>query len=158
MEKREICRKEAVDRVASPEQLNDYIHVTSPAIWMALAGIICILVGFIVWGIFGNVYSTVDGAGIVRNGNLTVYIKTSDREAVKAGQDITVNGQKTVVREISSEPERVPDDVSDYVLDTAGLGPGEWAYKVEADTDLDDGVYSATITVEKVHPIKFVIH
>ena len=158
MEKREIFRKEAVDRVASPEQLNDYIHVTSPAIWMALAGIICILVGFIVWGIFGNVYSTVDGAGIVRNGNLTVYIKTSDREAVKAGQDITVNGQKTVVREISSEPERVPDDVSGYVLDTAGLGPGEWAYKVEADTDLADGVYSATITVEKVHPIKFVIH
>ena len=102
MEKREIFRKEAVDRVASPEQLNDYIHVTSPAIWMALAGIICILVGFIVWGIFGNVYSTVDGAGIVRSGNLTVYIKTSDREAVKAGQDITVNGQKTVVREISS--------------------------------------------------------
>ena len=99
-----------------------------------------------------------DGAGIVRNGNLTVYIKTSDREAVKAGQDITVNGQKTVVREISSEPERVPDDVSDYVLDTAGLGPGEWAYKVEADTDLDVGVYSATITVEKVHPIKFVIN
>ena len=158
MENRELFRKEAVDRVASPEQLNDYIHVTSPAIWMALAGIICILVGFIVWGIFGNVYSTVDGAGIVRDHNLTVYIRTSDREAVKAGMDITVNGQKTVVREISAEPERVPDDVSDYVLDAAGFGPGEWAYKAEADTELDDGVYSASITVEKVHPIKFVIN
>ena len=158
MEKKEIFRKEAVDSVASPEQLNDYIHVTSPAIWMALIGIICILVGFIVWGIFGNVYSTVDGAGIVKEHNLTVYIKTSDREAVKVGMDITVNGQKTEVREISAEPERVPDGISDYVLEAAGLGPGDWTYRVEADADLDDGVYSASITVEKVHPIKFVIH
>ena len=87
-----------------------------------------------------------------------MYIKTSNRELVKEGMDITVNGAKTVVREISAEPERVPDDVSDYVLDAAGLGPGEWAYKVEADTDLENGVYSATITVESIHPIKFVIN
>ena len=107
MEKRDIFRKEAVDRVASPEQLNDYIHVTSPAIWMALAGIICILVGFIVWGIFGNVYSTVDGAGIVKDRNLTVYVKTSDRESVKTGLDITVSGEKTVVRESSAQPETI---------------------------------------------------
>ena len=158
MENREIFRKEAVERVASPEQLNDYIHVTSPAIWMALLGIICILIGGIVWAVFGNIYSTVDGAGIVKDHNLVVYIKTSNRELVKEGMDITVNGAKTVVREISAEPERVPDDVSDYVLEAAELGPGEWAYKVEADTDLDDGVYSTTITVESIHPIKLVIH
>ena len=158
MESKELFRKEAVDRVSSPEQLNDYIHVTSPAIWMALAGIICILVGAIVWGVFGNIYSTVDGAGIVKNHNLVVYVKTANREQIKEGMDITVNGTKTKVREISAEPERVPDDVSDYVLDAAGLGPGEWAYKVEADTELDDGVYSASITVESIHPIKFVIN
>ena len=33
---------------------------------------------------------------------------------------------------------------------------GEWVYVVEADTDLPDGVYQASITVESVHPIKFV--
>ena len=115
-------------------------------------------IGAIVWGVFGNVYTTVDGAGIVNDHNLVVYIKTTSREAVEVGMDITVNGQKTVVREISSEPERVPDNVSDYVLDAAGLGPGEWAYVVQADTDLDDGVYSASITVESIHPIKFVIN
>ena len=48
MENKEIFRKKAVDRVASPEQLNDYIHVTSPAIWMALIGIILILAGALV--------------------------------------------------------------------------------------------------------------
>ena len=158
MEKSEIFRKEAVDRISSPEQLNDYIHVTSPAIWMALLGIIFVLIGAIVWGVFGNIYTTVSGAGVVRDHNLTVYVKAEDRESVGTGMEITVNGQKTVVREISSEPERVPDDISEYVLESSGLSSGEWTYKVEADTDLDDGAYSVVITVESIHPIKFVIN
>lgn len=158
METKDLFRKEAVDRVASPEQLNDYIHVTSPAIWMALVGIICILIGAIVWGVFGSIYTTVPGAGTVSGHNLVIYINTSDRVSVKEGMDITVNGQKTVVREISSEPVKVPEDVSEYVLDAAGLAIGDWAYRVEADTDLDDGAYSAVITVESIHPIKFVIN
>ena len=42
METKDIFRKKAVDRVNSPEQLNDYIRVTSPSIWMVLAGVIWI--------------------------------------------------------------------------------------------------------------------
>lgn len=156
MERKDLFRKEAVDRVASPEQLNDYIHVTSPAIWMALAGIILILVGAIVWGIFGSVYTTISCAGIAHNRNLVLFIKTDDRASVRVGMDITVNEQKTMVREISSEPVKIPSDVSEYVLESVGLSAGQWAYTVEADTELGDGVYNATITVESVHPIKFV--
>lgn len=158
MENNEIFRKKAVERVSSPEKLNDYIHVTSPSIWIALIGIICVLVGSIVWAAFGNIYSTVEGAGSVAGGNLTVYIKVSDRAAVEEGMDITVNGHKTFVRDISKEPVKIGDDISEYVLDTAGLEQGDWAYKVEADTDLQDGVYSASITVETVHPIEFVVN
>lgn len=158
MENKELFRKKAVERVASPEQLNDYIHVTSPAIWMALVGIILILTGGIVWGIFGNLYTTVEGAGTAAGGNLTLYIKVTDREKVKAGMSISVGGETTAVREISQEPVKIPLEVSEYVLETTELNPGDWAYEVQADTGLKDGVYSASITVESVHPIKFVIN
>ena len=53
---------------------------------------------------------------------------------------------------------KIPYEVSEYVLETTDLNPGDWAYEVQADTDLKDGVYSASITVESVHPIKFVIN
>ena len=158
MESKELFRKKAVERVASPEQLNDYIHVTSPAIWMALVGIILILAGGLVWAVFGNIYTTVEGAGTASNGNLTLYIKVTDREKVKEGMTITVSGEMTAVREISEEPMKVPYEVSEYVLETTELNPGDWAYEIQADTDLKDGVYSASITVESVHPIKFVIN
>ena len=158
MENNGIFRKKAVERVSSPEQLNDYIHVTSPEIWLALIGIIIILAGALVWATFGSIYTTVEGAGTVTGGNLTLYIKVADRSQVEEGMTITVSDRKTVVREISAEPVQITDNVSEYILDTAGLKVGDWAYVVEADTDLQDGIYSASITVESIHPIKFVIN
>ena len=34
-----IFRKNSVDRMSSPEQLNDCIRVTNPGVWMILAAI-----------------------------------------------------------------------------------------------------------------------
>ena len=156
MENNELIRKKAVERITSPEKLNDYIHVTSPSIWMALGAIILILVGALVWAAFGNIYTTVNGAGVVKDKNLVIYVKVSDRPSVKEGMEITVNGHKTVVRESSPEPVQISEEVGEYVLSSTGLQSGEWTYMVEADIDLEDGIYEASITVESVHPIKFV--
>ena len=101
-------------------------------------------------------YTTVNGAGVVRDDNLVIYVKVADRPSVKEGMEIIVNGHKTVVREISPEPVQVSEEVGEYVLDVTGLKSGDWTYMVEADIDLPDGVYEASITVESVHPIKFV--
>ena len=158
METKDIFRKKAVDRVNSPEQLNDYIRVTSPSIWMVLAGVICILAGAIVWGIFGNLYTTVDGAGIVYDRNLTVYIRTADRPNVEEGMTINCNGTTTTVRSVGEQPVRVTQDMGEFVLQTAGLQDGEWAYPVEADTELPDGSYAASIVTEGIHPISFIVH
>ena len=32
----QIFRKKSLDRISSPEQLNDYIRVANPGIWMIL--------------------------------------------------------------------------------------------------------------------------
>ncbi len=50
-----VFRKKSIDRVSSPEQLNDYIRVSSPSIWVLLAAIIVLLIGVIVWSVFGTV-------------------------------------------------------------------------------------------------------
>ncbi len=44
-----IFREKSMERVSSPEQLNDYIKVTNPGIWLTLAAVIVLLIGFIVW-------------------------------------------------------------------------------------------------------------
>ena len=49
-----IFRQESIDKVSSPEKLDDYIRVTTPSVWIALAAIVALLIGVIVWGCFGE--------------------------------------------------------------------------------------------------------
>lgn len=50
-----IFREKSMKKVTSPEELNDYIHVTSPSVWIVLTAIVVLLAGMIVWSIFGKV-------------------------------------------------------------------------------------------------------
>ena len=49
-----IFRQKNIDKVSSPEKLDDYIRVTTPSVWITLAAIVVLLAGVIVWGIFGE--------------------------------------------------------------------------------------------------------
>ena len=48
-QKRSIFRSETLKRISSPEQLTDYLRVTNPGIWVVLAAVLALLVGFFVW-------------------------------------------------------------------------------------------------------------
>ena len=45
----QLFRKESIDRISSPEEMHDYMRVTSPKLWMILSAVIALLVGFIVY-------------------------------------------------------------------------------------------------------------
>ena len=70
-----IFRKKSVDKMSSPEQLNDYIKVTSPGIWMVLAAIAILLAGVCVWGIFGKLETKLTVAAESRAGQTVLYVK-----------------------------------------------------------------------------------
>ena len=48
----QIFRKKNIDRVSSPEQLNDYVRVSNPGVWMVLTAVIVLLFGICVWAVF----------------------------------------------------------------------------------------------------------
>lgn len=60
-----IFRKVALDRLSSPEQLDQLITVTRPRGWIALLGLICILLTGIVWGFVGGIPLKVNGTGMI---------------------------------------------------------------------------------------------
>ena len=55
MQNSELFRKKSIERVSTPEQLNDYIRVTTPSVWAVLAAMTVLLIGMLVWGVFGSV-------------------------------------------------------------------------------------------------------
>ncbi len=60
----ELFRKTAIDNVRTPEQLNDYIKVTTPGVWTALAAVVILLGALVFWGIFGSVEVTAVTNGV----------------------------------------------------------------------------------------------
>ncbi len=50
-----IFREKSLERVSSPEELNDYIRVTTPSVWLVLAALVILLAGMLAWSVFGTV-------------------------------------------------------------------------------------------------------
>jgi len=51
----DLFRKKNLDKISSPEQLNDYIRVTKPSVWLTLLAVLLLLVGMLVWSVLGTV-------------------------------------------------------------------------------------------------------
>lgn len=75
MEKKSIFRKESIDRIASPERLDDYIRVSNSGAWIAVIALILVAVGVIVWGVTGVIPQTMEVNGFVEeNLEVSCYI------------------------------------------------------------------------------------
>ena len=58
-----IFRQKSLDRISSPEEIDNYIRVTRPSLWLALGVIILLLAALILWSVTARIESTmvVDG-------------------------------------------------------------------------------------------------
>ena len=58
-----IFRKKTVDRITSPEELDNFIHVIRPRTWLILAAGAVLMAGVLAWACLGEVQMTdADGA------------------------------------------------------------------------------------------------
>ena len=51
----EIFREKSMKQVNQPEDLDDYIRVTTPSVWVVLIATVLVLVAILGWMIFGTV-------------------------------------------------------------------------------------------------------
>lgn len=89
-----IFRKAALERLSSPEQLDQLAGLTSPAGWMALAALGALVVSALAWSVFGSVPTWVEGRGILVSQGGHVF----DARAPADGSIVSVAPVGTVVR------------------------------------------------------------
>ena len=152
-----IFRQKSLEKISSPEQMNDYIRVSSPSVWMVLAAVIVLLAGVCVWGAFGHLDTTVQTGGVCTDGRLFVFVGETDYDKMKEDAVIEVDGREYAVAEITTTPIRVDAQIDPYVVHLAGVSEGDWVYRLCADApELKDGAYSVTVITERVRPLDFV--
>ena len=158
--KNQLFREKSMERVSSPEQLNDYIRVANPSVWLALAVVVFLLIGICVWGIFGKL-DTVLRVGAITEGERTVcYVKESDIGTVSREMKVRLNGEEYVIAEIAVQPVQIDTNFPDYLAHLGGITRGEWVYAVVLDgiEGVDGGIYEAEIVIESISPMTFVIN
>lgn len=60
-----LFRKVALERLASPEQLDQLVTVTNTRAWLSLLAVVVILVTVVSWGFYGNIPTRTYGQGIL---------------------------------------------------------------------------------------------
>lgn len=154
----QIFRKKSLEKVSSPEQLNDYIRVSNPGVWIVLTAVIVLLIGVCVWGIFGQLETTLGSAAVVKDGEMTIYIKEEYSGRVAEGMTVRVKEKEYRITSVESVPTAIHEDFDEYMLHLSDLHVGEWVFRAAVvQTDLADGVYEAEIVIESIAPMSFIL-
>ena len=111
-----VYRKVSLDRLSSPEQLDQKLTVVSPSGWMALISFAVLIAAALLWGFLGSISDKVSGGGMLLYGQGVVAL-TSDtagqvtdvsvREGdyVERGQVIARVSQEDLIRQIEQHRE-----------------------------------------------------
>jgi hypothetical protein len=129
-----VYRQKSLDRIASPEQLTDYLRVTSPGIWVVLIAVITMLLGLVAWSIAGELETTRNGAAVVENGTAVILTSDSGGE-IRSGMTVRLGKSEFVISAVET----------DSYGRTLAYAP----------VSVADGKYDVKIVTEKVHPIQF---
>ena len=91
-----IYRKSALDKIASVDQLDKVLKVTSPMSWLALMGITFILVITVIWSIVGTLPSPLTAPGVIVNSDSsTNTVRSKQRgtvqEIIGVGEPVYLN-------------------------------------------------------------------
>lgn len=102
----QIFRKAALDKLSSPEQLDQLMQVTAPRGWIALAACGAVLLTALLWSIFGRIPTKVQARGIlIKQGGVFLATSRGDgnvMEILTRTGDLVTNGQALA---IISQPE-----------------------------------------------------
>ena len=126
MEQQTVYRKKSLERIQSPEQLNDYLRVTNPSVWVILAAVALILAGALIWGSFAYIDSFVTGTAEVKDGVMTVTVEDEAlAKNVKAGMNVTVGDTVSAIASVGRA-----SDGSLFAQAQTALADGSYQVKV----------------------------
>ena len=147
-----LFRKASLDRISSPEQLHDYMRVTSPRLWMVLTAILVLAAGFVVYACTANMESTLDLTVKAEFGTLSADLPLSKLDLVKIHMPVRFDGTTGTISNIYQSSRLVLNIVFDS---NAPLEDGLYSFEFQDREDLpaglndeflfmmaDDGVYS----------------
>lgn len=118
-----LFREEALERLSSPERLDQLMNVVNPRAWLPLAGLGSLVAVALVWSVLGRLPLTVSGQGVLlyprsvvqfqapSDGTvITLKIKSGDN--VKKGDVIGIISQPSLEQQLQQEKKKLAELLS----------------------------------------------
>ena len=135
----QVFRAKAVDRLSSPEQINDYLRVTKPSVWIALVVVVVLLVGALLWSSMVSINSYAQGTATVEDGMMVITFENPEyAQNVQVGMSVDVGASRATILSVGVQPDGAPV-----------------AY---AETSLADGTYPARVSYRQTQVLKLLFN
>jgi HlyD family secretion protein len=120
-----IFRKVALERLSSPEQLDQLMQVTDPKGWLALGALGALLLASVTWGVLGSIPTEARGEGILlRQGGVSNLVAAENGQVeeilvavgdvIQKGQVVARIRQEELLRQIQDSRDKLADARSKY--------------------------------------------
>ena len=155
--------KKASDKLRSPDDLDEFVRVTNPSVWLVLAACAALLIGLVAWGVLGTAETSVGATGACVKGETICFLPDSKASSIHIGDIANVGGEQMKVAKLSTVPvsraEAREIVGNDYLAST--LVNDDWSYVVHFSGDnaptFEEGIpLGVTITTERIPPISLV--
>lgn len=91
MEQNKLFSREALDKLRSPEKLDNLLHITNPISWMGLIAVLLILLSVFLWSVFGSVIVRADGMGTAANSSGVLYVPLETGMCIEPGMPVQLS-------------------------------------------------------------------
>lgn len=136
----ELFRKKSLSKIKSPENIDDFIRVSNPGVWLLLISVVMLLIGMCLWGILGHIDSITETTVFVEDGYIICNVSEDTAASVMAGMNVKFDNYEAVVCEFAAKEA----DNCYYILQSKDTIP--------------NGVYAGKIIISTEKPISFVIN
>ena len=150
-------------KVTSPEQLNDYIHVTAPAAWLILSASLIFLTGFLFWIMSGRLEISFSSYAYTEKAETFAFIPPENASKLKKGMAVRI-----LDTDLHGTVEKIADSVTPYREITEligetnalmmGINGSDRLFRVDMNIEnAPEKISHAVYVVDTVKPISFLL-
>lgn len=153
-----LFRAKNIERIESPESMNDYLQVTSPGVWLVLSTVIIFLIGVCIWGVFGHIDSTAKVAVVATEGETFCLVPENALKNAIDNRSIKIDGEEYELSPSTLNPVIISESTNVYWLLAGDLSIGNIIYKIPLSQQMPEGVYNGTIVTETLSPLSLLLN
>lgn len=109
--------------ITNPEELNKNLQYSSPLTWIALSGVILLIISFFVWSTIYKIEYKIEGIANIVSGAVTLNVAPSSLNKLKVDQKVHISGLEGTI--VSFDEDKQP------VVTNFDLEDGEYPYYIE---------------------------